>query len=204
MIFWCKECRSMHHPGITHACDRKRSATDFNNLKKCPYCGRLLCADEKGFCIVCARKRTPPPFDQMPHAIYGNLSAWITDPPGLLDRVAAGEMVTAELAHNLTVEVDRIMRERWTDAKQFVYVHDFSQAVGFEFEALRLLVEWGHRSIREVGAIVVIISESTREVDKSAVYLGRAAMRVFGVPMDISTSLEATIAQFGLRPADRG
>ena len=144
------------------------------------------------------------PFDSTPHVSYGPLHAIILDPPGMLDWVDPGTKITVEIAHDLTVNVDRVMRERWPDAKKFLYVHDFSRAVDYQQESLEMLIDWGKRSIREVAGIWVVIGPLTRTVDKAAVHFGARALNLFGVPMGVSNHVAELLREHGLRPAEMG
>ena len=143
---------------------------------------------------------TNPIFDSEAHAIYGDLMAWITDPPGMVNQVTYGSRVTAKVALDMTIEVDRAMRARWP-RKKYIYVHDFSRAVGYDEEAVRILVEWGKNSMNDVAAIVVVVGTQHSELEKVGVYSGKIALKIFGVPMEISESIDETIKRYGIRPA---
>ena len=140
------------------------------------------------------------PFSCDPHLVHGDLRSWITEPPGMINEVAAGCMVTAQIATDMTTKVDAAMRARWPGQK-YIYIHDFSRAWGYEVETVKILVKWGRASMRDVAAIVVVVSPRTREIDKASVQFGQMALDLFGVPMEISEDLDEIVKRFGLRPA---
>jgi hypothetical protein len=141
-------------------------------------------------------------FDSAPHVVSGELVAWVTDPPGMVNRLACRCRVTDRIAKAMTVDVDAEMRKRWPGSK-YTYVHDFSLGIGYDDDALRMLVEWGRNSMRDVAAIIVVISKSTAIYDKAAVHAGKIALKIFGVPMEISESLDEVVERYKLRPAGR-
>jgi hypothetical protein len=137
-----------------------------------------------------------------PHIADGDLVAWLSEPPGMVNRLRVPCRVTRQIATSMTVDVDAEMRKRWPNDK-YVYVHDFSLGIGYDDDALRMLVEWGRNSMRDVAAIVVVISKSTAIYDKAAVHAGKIALKIFGVPMEISESLDEVVERYKLRPAGR-
>jgi hypothetical protein len=141
-----------------------------------------------------------PIFDSDPHAVYGDLKAWVTDPPGMVNRLTDGARVTAKVALDMTIEIDLAMRTRWPGSK-YIYVHDFSLATGYDEDALRILVEWGRNSMKDVAAIIVVIAATSTFPVKVAVNAGRVALKIFGVPMEISESVDEVIERYKLRPA---
>jgi hypothetical protein len=141
-----------------------------------------------------------PIFDTAPHIVHGQLQSWITAPPGVVNRVTEGSRVTTQLALDMTIEVDRVMRSRWPRTK-YVYVHDFSLGIGYDEDAIRIMVEWGRNSMSEVAAIIVIVGPETRAVDKVAAYAGRLALKIFSIPMEITEDIGEVIERYKLRPA---
>lgn len=149
----------------------------------------------------CMNIATKPIFDVAAHATLGDLEAWITDPPGMVDHVADGARLTAEMATYLTTDVDRMMRERWPDASKFVYVHDFSRVIGYDNEAIQILAEWGRVSMKHVAAIIVIVDTKTDFMTRVGAYGATKVLNICGVPIDTSASMSETIKRFELKTA---
>jgi hypothetical protein len=140
--------------------------------------------------------------DVAPHIVYPEVRAWILDPPGMLDETVEGQRGTVPWAKHICEDVDDAMRQRWC-GKKYVYIHDFTKGAGCDFEALKMLLEWGVKSLREgcVGAIVCIVGPQTPYEVRAAAHAGTVTLRVFGVPMEISTNRDETLRKFGVRPA---
>lgn len=136
-----------------------------------------------------------------PHIVHGALSSWVLEPAGELDRIADGEKLTPEIARHLTVDVDAAMRRHCPGAKRFYFVHDYTGVAAYDWEAVEMLISWGARSMREVAAIVLVVSPTVAPDIRAAAEQGQKQLGLLGVEMSISTDLHEVVRRYGLRPA---
>src|SRR5688572_17966360 len=86
----------------------------------------------------------------------GNIKTWITDPPGMLNRVAAGTFIDVDIAVHISTTVNAAMRVRLPKAARFLYVHDFPGATGYSTHARQILTNWGIEVASSIEHIVCV------------------------------------------------
>lgn len=124
------------------------------------------------------------------------LHAWITDPPGMVNRLLDPQ-ATAEHVLSITRDVDQLMKQRWPEASKYLYVHDFSHVKGYDTAARKILQEWGVASRPIIGLIVVVVPDSNKILQMGA-HAGTAFLRALGIPMEVSYSVHDTLLKYSI------
>ncbi len=127
-------------------------------------------------------------------------SSWILEPAGMLNQVAAGAKLDAELARFITTTVDAEMRRRFPPPRKYVYIHDFSGLASIDGAARDHLIDFGRRTGKAaVERIFLLAPESA--VFRAAAAAAILALRLVGVHMEMASSLAPILREHGIKPA---
>jgi hypothetical protein len=128
----------------------------------------------------------------------GEVRSWIVTPPGMLNVVQQGVLFTAAMARFISVDVEAEMKRRHPQATKFIYVHDFSGAVGYEPEARRILTSWGLSRVSEAERVVIVTSPSTSLI-RMAVSTAAVVLRVAGMDVEVADDLRRVMERYGVK-----
>lgn len=147
----------------------------------------------------------PLAFQTKPHLVdpTGTFRVWLTDPPGMLDSLAAGSTFSSELAQWLTGEATDAMIEHGQSlgVDRFVFVHDWRGARAYDTAARLRIISWGRRLVRQIERIDIALADDAPALFRMAVAGGTMAMSVLGVPCRVAKSLDEAVKAAGIRPA---
>jgi hypothetical protein len=142
-------------------------------------------------------KRQTDPFGPQTRLTYPGLHSWLIEPAGVLNQVLAVKLTT-DVTRAITMDVDGKMKAKWPGYQHYLYVHDFTHAVGYETDARKMLIEWGKRSMAIIDQIVVVLAPDSNPIFKMGAAAGVATLRVLGVHIDLSESLADVIHKFDI------
>lgn len=130
----------------------------------------------------------------------GLIDVWWTEPLGLMCRIRATHMTQA-LATFLAKDVDRELRR--LGPGPYVFVHDWSTLRGYDSDARKVLTDWGTRLDKQMKAVRIYIDPKTSSLVRMGLTVACAALTVAGHDVAATTSIDATLASFGMRPRAR-
>ena len=144
-------------------------------------------------------------FPVEPHLQHssGSLVAWFTEPPGAVVQLTKRVRGTVDLALWLVGPACHELFLRFPDAKELLVVFDLSQMEGRDPAARAALLEKAKTLRPGMMRAVVIPPIGASAVYLSSLRVAVAILQVFGVAVDIETSLNSVLASRGLK-VDRG
>ena len=161
--------------------------------------------------IVTSRKMgaTEPPraikpaFDARPHVQdpTGAVVAWLTEPPGAIIQFARPARGTTELARWLVGPATAALQRRFPIELRLVLVLDLTLMDGRDAGARALLHESAKDNKGRVARSFVIPPKKASATYLSALQVSATLLRVFGVRVEVESSLASVFASCPLRVA---
>jgi hypothetical protein len=143
--------------------------------------------------------RQVDPFSPALRITNPGLHSWLIEPAGVINQVLAVR-ITVEVTKAITVDVDRKMKARFPGRHDYLYIHDFTHAIGYDTDARKMLIEWGRASKEIVGQIMVVISPTSNPLFRMGAFASVAALRVLKIPIDCTDSLQDVLRQHNVIP----
>src|SRR6187402_2922102 len=99
------------------------------------------------------------PFPGIPahlHPPRARVSTWFIEPAGMYNKLDAGAPVTGAVATYISEHVYNLMRAHFPLASRFLFIHDFSEAAGYDTQARQILTQWALRVRGQIDNVLVI------------------------------------------------
>jgi hypothetical protein len=142
-------------------------------------------------------------FPVEPHLQHpsGLVVAWFTEPPGAVVQLTKPARGTLDLAQWLVGPACQELLQRFPDAKELFIVFDLSQMRGRDLSARAALLERAKTLRPGMVRAAVIPPAAASALYLSSLRVAVAILGVFGVAVDIESSLKSVIASRGLNVA---
>lgn len=144
-------------------------------------------------------------FTRRPHKQdpTGALVAWFTEPPGaLIQMTREGELTVAMARAVILPGCDELLA-RFSNGEPLTLVLDISLMEKRETAVRAVFVDAAKRLGARIGAGIVIAPKSASKIYLMSLQAAVATLRVFGVNLEIQSSLQAVVTAMGIRPTER-
>ena len=144
-----------------------------------------------------------PAFDARPHIQdpTGAVVAWFTDPPGAIIQFARPARGTTDMARWLVGPARAALWRRFPVESGLTLVLDLTLMDGRDAGARALLHESAKDDKGRIARSFVIPPTKASGTYLSALHVAATLLRVFGVRVDVESSLTSVFASFPLRVA---
>ncbi len=137
------------------------------------------------------------------HPPRSRVSTWFIEPAGMYNKLDAGAAVTAAVATYISEHVYNLMRARFPLATRFLFIHDFSEASGYDTQGRQILTQWAMRVRSQIDNVLVITPPSN-SVFHMGVNTVAMMLRLGGIPFEVLQSLDEVHARYTIKVSNAG
>ena len=119
---------------------------------------------------------------------------WYTDPPGFIAQVPSGVHVDLEVAEAHVTRLYADLMRIFPGVGRYYMILDWSNATGYDSDARSRFTDWCIAHRREIAEAIVVVPPHARFL-RMGVQVGRLALRVVGLNLNVADSLDEVIAR---------
>lgn len=133
------------------------------------------------------------------HPPRARVRTWFIEPAGMCNKIDPGASVTAEVATYISEHVYNLMRARFPLARRFLFIHDFSEAAGYDTQGRQILTQWAMR-VRSQIENVFVITPPLNSVFHMGINTVAMTLRLGGIPFETIQHVDEVRARYPIKP----